>query len=145
MWFFNKNKNNNSIPFVAPAEKHEHKWRDFSWYQISKWRDGYYDVYIYEPYVCVTCKERKNVELLHECGYCTFKNFNDVIKRILSPYANRLKPRAVVEDEVNDAILVDKEFVDAWDKLHKMNEDNFLKLHVSSSCSSSPDGRASDF
>lgn len=113
-------------PPPAPPEC-QHKWRDFDWYMETRWFNNYLTIQITEPYVCVACKKRKDVVLMRKEHACKLKEAAAIIAEYEKVYADRIRDKVTVEDEVNDAILVDREFIDAWDRLHKRQEDEFLR------------------
>jgi hypothetical protein len=98
----------------------QHKWRDFPAYIEY----DNYSVSIYEPYVCIYCGERKNVRLEHIVwkGGVKPKELQEEIKRMEEQYKDLIKPGAIVEDMVNDAILVDRETLKYWDQIHNIGE-----------------------
>ena len=100
-----------------PIRECDHKWTDIKidgdecWY-IDFTIDGRnIDYSIYEPYVCIHCKKRKDVciesEVYHEdSNKSAWKRYRDI--RELYP---QIKERAVVEDAVNDLQLVDRDYL----------------------------------
>ena len=103
MGLFNRKKPTSTIEI--PALKHEHVWKDMPWY-METWYSGTEhkaSYYIKEPYVCVICGERKDVTLeKEEWSNITVKDREETYKEIRNKYAQYLKPRAVVEDMIND-------------------------------------------
>ena len=52
--------------FPCRLVKRNYIWKDFPWYIDSTWCiDQTFDLTIIESYVCIFCKERKNVELIN--------------------------------------------------------------------------------
>ena len=104
----------------SPCEIFGHTWKDFPAYMTTIWNK--YDkssIVITEPYVCLCCKERKDVPLLHFQYYNISKSTLANMKRQYEQeYAAILQPRAIVEDMINDAIYVDREKLNAWERLH---------------------------
>lgn len=100
---------------------HHHEYRDFPPYMTYRWngerQQG--DIFIKEKYVCIYCH---NVEtkILGEWNYTNYKHedFDKEVERITKTYAEILKPRVIVEDMINDAIMVDRQKLAIWDKLH---------------------------
>lgn len=101
----------------------KHKYRDFNWYVDAVF---YIDtkqlhIKIIEPYVCVYCKDRRDVVLEETNVYV--KNAEEATKYTEDNYDKRypdkIKPRVVVEDEINDVILVDREYITLFDKLYE--------------------------
>lgn len=79
------------------------------WYMRTQWsgQNKTASYVIVEPYVCITCGERKNV-VLEETNWSNItpetreEYYNEVKKK----YKHYLKPQAVVEDMINNIILV---------------------------------------
>ena len=46
------------------------------------------------------------------------KKLTKKINTFIKPYQSRLKVRAFVEDEINDFILVDKDYIEAYMLIH---------------------------
>lgn len=97
--------------------KCQHKWRDYDWYMeytfdrnpgLNCWILSYK---IFEPYVCTLCHDRNNVRL--EEGRTSVASKDDLamaLSKIMSLYP-KIKARAIVEDEINDDIHVDREYL----------------------------------
>lgn len=99
--------------------KCQHRWRDYDWYLLYETsKNGMLFKYeIVEPYVCIHCGERKNVSL--EKGTIELQN-GETCESIQMKFMKRypkLKDKPVVEDEINDAILVDREYLRIADYL----------------------------
>ena len=97
----------------------EHKWRDCEfWYMEFRADDSMLGYKIFEPYVCIYCKKRddkllqKGVELISP-----ERSADDIIREFYDRFP-ALRPRAVVEDAVNDMIMVDREHLRIVDILH---------------------------
>ena len=117
----------------TPCEMFGHTWKDFPAYMQAIW-NNYTDegeVTITEPYVCLYCKERKDVEL-YTANYNNLNKpqFKKVVDVLSEEYKSILKPRGIVEDMINDLIYVDKEKLDAWELLHGKKEREEFKLKV---------------
>lgn len=88
---------------------HTHTWKDMpwymrTWYNTDECTAGYQ---IVEPFICVTCGERKNVELEKtEWRGISYSEREKFFKEIEEKYKEYLKPRAVVEDMINNILLV---------------------------------------
>lgn len=122
--FFKKKKQN--LPPTKPPCNH--KWKDFDWYQettfnIKREGDerGYSEVEIYEPYVCIHCKERKNrlldtfITPFGSAQACD-KWAEDYINK---SYPNKIKARAYVEDAIADFQLVDRDYLRAAELVYR--------------------------
>ena len=94
---------------VFPEIKHEHTWKDLPWYMEVEYsgtkNTAQYE--IIEPYICITCGERKNV-VLEKCAWqnITAKDRDEEFAKVQKKYKRYLKPRAVVEDMINNILLV---------------------------------------
>lgn len=109
MFWFKKKKDIKQEDFQLPEMPHEHTWKDMPWYMKVYYNGtsktaGYE---IIEPYICVTCGERKNVTLEKE-DYSNIgvEERENIFKRVRIRYKKYLKPRAVVEDMINNILLV---------------------------------------
>lgn len=94
---------------VFPELKHEHTWKDLPWYMEVEYSGTNHTAKyeIIEPYICITCGERKDVVL----EKTTWQNISatdrdEKYKEIYKRYKKYLKPRAVVEDMINNILLV---------------------------------------
>ena len=98
----------------------QHKWRDFPAY-INY---DSYSVSVCEPYVCIYCGERKNVALERVTwnGGVKRGELQREIERMQTEYKDLVRPKAIVEDMVNDAILVDRETLKYWGQLHNIGK-----------------------
>ena len=109
MFWFKKKKYIKQEDFQLPEIPHEHTWKDMPWYMKVYYNGSYktagYE--IIEPYICVTCGERKNVTLEKEDYSNIGAEEREIIfKRVRNRYKKYLKPRAVVEDMINNILLV---------------------------------------
>ena len=107
MFGFSKKKNK---PTVC-----NHKWKDFPWYLHTHHRTEYdgekvYAVEVYEPYICVKCKERRN-ECLGGFESNSQKARDEKAKEIKETYPDKIKGRLEVEDMVKDEQLVDRDYL----------------------------------
>lgn len=102
MFGFSKKKNK---PTVC-----NHKWKDFPWYSLYGIENGRYYFKIYEPYVCIKCKERRD-ELLMRMNCTTSKERDRKLEEYHEKYKNKLLDLVEVEDMVKDEQLVDREYL----------------------------------
>ena len=117
MWPFKKkvNEKDNSveIEFKVP---HEHTWKDMPWYMITEYSESKQTAsyQIIEPYICITCGERKDVKLEStQWNGITVEERKKFFQEVKDKYKDYLKPRAVVEDMINNILLVkDPEYLD---------------------------------
>lgn len=100
-------KNELHIEFKEP--KHECIMKDFPWY-MQIWYSGQDKTAGYriiEPYVCVECGKRED-KILESLEWTNInadereKSFKEIRER----YKKYLKPKAVVEDMINDVLMV---------------------------------------
>ena len=106
MWPFKKKKQEINLDLNT---KHKHVYKDFPWYLITEFdsdkRTASYR--IVEPYVCILCGNRidKTLEQISYMGINT-KDRNMVFSAVKEKYKDYLKPRAIVEDMINNVLLV---------------------------------------
>lgn len=117
MAFWNKKKK--PIETVTLSEPIKppcfHTWIDFPWFIRHNWTPynygdkGISTLSVYEPYICVHCKERKDVLLCQETeDAISAKRHWEKLREWEEKYKDHAKPRPVVEDMINDAIYIDK-------------------------------------
>lgn len=118
---------------IVPEKPKEclHKYRDYSPYLIYRANagTGILSYRIMEPYLCLKCKERKDVCLEEgEKFFSNIEEYKHIIVALNEQYPF-LRDRAVVEDEINDDMLVDREYLRAVDVLQgKEAVDRSIKL-----------------
>jgi hypothetical protein len=115
MKFLDKNKNeeHHSTPQSSSCQ---HKFQDFPWYIESNMVTGNYQSQnrltyrIIEPYVCIYCGERRDIVLEQRkiTGYSK-SDMTKIIDNIREIYSDRIKPKPIIEDMINDLKLVDVE------------------------------------
>lgn len=104
---FKKNKPAPDTPKVC-----RHVWKDFPWYteEVYYTDTNRFELKVIEPYVCIHCKERKNVVLKElSLNSITTKGAGKTLTQIQEKYADELMDRAYVEDMIADAQLIDRE------------------------------------
>lgn len=120
MWPFNHKGTLEPKPVLPPPKKCDHKWADIRvgddecWYIDYNANDCSLEYTIYEPYVCIHCKKRKDVIL--EGPRCISFSGNEGVWEELNSIRKKypqIKDRAVVEDAINDLQLVDRSYIDA--------------------------------
>lgn len=108
MGLFRKKKKEDSI-FEMPELPHVHVWKDMPWY-METWyssSDKQASYKIVEPYICILCGERKNKVLEQtEWTHITVNEREKIYSDIRKQYKEYLKPRAIVEDMINNILLV---------------------------------------
>lgn len=105
-----------------------HKWKDFPMY--LDWRivpnsNDYYNnhrlfINVKEPYVCILCKKRKDVNIF--TGEGTYASRKEAMKELCvfceeHPYVE--KDNVLIEDAIQDFIMVDREYNAIWETLQK--------------------------
>lgn len=102
-----KKKKEPSEPVKIP--ECDHKWKDFKWYLVME-EDGFgrADIHIIEPYVCIHCKKRKDVKLQ---SWYNVSHPKKLCETITSNLGDKIEVRAIIEDEINDMTLVDREYL----------------------------------
>ena len=118
MWPFKKKKEVKAR--VLPPKKCEHKYKDFDWYITSNYylNTNILKIEIIEPYVCIFCGNRIDKVLHTYETVCDKDKINKKVKDFIEPYQSKLKERAFIEDEINDFILVDKDYIEAYMLIH---------------------------
>lgn len=111
MGWLGKKKREEEKPLLPPKECN-HQWKDFPWY-INADYDSFsrtVELKIYEPYVCIRCKKRKDVLLdaYTRCGL-SYDEANKAVNNRIEDYEDHIQPKAVVEDMVHDEQLVDRQ------------------------------------
>lgn len=114
MWF--KKKNEPAKPVIPPVC--HHKYRDFDWYYTANHYvdTDAFEIKVVEPYVCVLCHHREDKVLLETKGFGR-KNCAHIINGLKEDYP-KLRVRAEVEDEINDMMMLDPYYLDAYYKLY---------------------------
>lgn len=118
-----KHQKSGASPPLPPCK---HVWKDFPWYI-----EGVYDldynaetITIYEPYVCVHCKERKDVILLKVNRYVeNRKEGSKILGGYIDEFKSYLVSRPIVEDMINDFIYVDREKLELLENLYKISKE----------------------
>lgn len=107
-WPWNKKKDKQE-EITIPEIPHEHTWKDMPWYMTEKYSEKQKtaEYEIVEPFICITCGSRQNVVL--ESQYYAGLEREDrkrIFNEVKKTYKQYLKPRAVVEDMINNILLV---------------------------------------
>lgn len=131
MAFWNKKEVRTKVvekdPVVEiPVPKCIHTWKDFPAYIKERYTGPKQEsvLEVVEPYVCVHCKERKNVTLYTETETgLTRDEHNEKRAYWERKYREILKPRIVVEDMINDEIYVDPVKLAIVDKLRSAKDE----------------------
>ena len=125
MGLFRKNKQEPAeIEFVIPEPVHTHVWKDMPWYMNVHFHSGNktagYE--IIEPYVCITCGERKNIKLEGEEYTSINRDEREkLFAEIRKQYDKYLQPRAIVEDMIANLILIkDVNHLNMIERIHNL-------------------------
>lgn len=134
MWPFSKRKKTEETPKVIEPRPCQHKYKDFPWYTDGTYNENtkVLDVSIIEPYVCIHCGHRKDVVLDHfsrifgkfEEAEKFYDDFQD------GKYTNMIEKKAVVEDMINDMVLVDRQYIEIYMRLHGEESNKNEKFEV---------------
>lgn len=121
MWPFKKKK-------AAPPPPCNHKWKDFDPYVEASWdvssryagkERGDLHMLLIEPYVCVWCKKRENRVLVQAHWFDITEDAREAhILHWEDQYGDLIKPKGKVEDKVQDFIMLDPPYLEAYDRLH---------------------------
>lgn len=106
--FRKKHKCDNQIIDQIKNAPCNHVWKDFNWFYTKDYKENYrypWILTLWEPYVCIKCKERKNVELI-SINTSSYKDLINELNARKQRY-KQLKEQEEVEDEVNDFIYLD--------------------------------------
>ena len=128
MRLFNRKKKSEEKEFIIPEIPHEHTWKDMPWYMDISYseRDNTASYEIIEPYICITCGERKNVNLEHRHWSGVTPEIREKFyQKVRNRYKKYLKPRAIVEDMINNILLVkDAERLNMIEKMYGFPHQN---------------------
>jgi hypothetical protein len=130
MMFFSKKKSKPNPDFIPPSEqpkKCEHKYKDFRWYLTWNITPSHYHIYIKEPYVCIYCGNRID-KVLTEYEGDNGNGGYKLVKELREKFPNQITSREIIEDEINDMILVDKEYLKWYNLLKNQSSIEPIKL-----------------
>ena len=115
MKFLDKNKNEERHP-TPQSSSCQHKFQDFPWYIESNMSTGNYQIQnclvykLIEPYVCIYCGERRDIILeQREIKGYSKSDMKKILDNLQETYSERIKPKPIIEDMINDLKLVDVE------------------------------------
>lgn len=94
-----------------PKIPHEHVWKDMPWYTKAEHTSNNYQrttvFSVIEPYICITCGERKDEVLEQHVWKNVDSSFvKKNINALEEQYKDYLKPKAIVEDMIRDILYV---------------------------------------
>lgn len=125
-WPFRKRKDHEPPALIEPPPC-SHKWKDFPPYMMTSFDEGrgYFHLTIAEPYVCIYCKEVKEMTL-EDIEYMdlTTKEALAIQKEYEERYHGFIMPQAKVMDLVNDEKLVDRQWLKYSDILRGRESDD---------------------
>lgn len=99
-----------------------HKWKDFPWYITGTFAydKSHWNCKIIEPYVCIYCGQRQDKLLQEYDRYnLTMEEADNYLQGVRDEFKDYCKPRAIVEDMINDFKLVDPATLYYYELLHK--------------------------
>jgi hypothetical protein len=126
-WFNRKSK----VEEVKPQKPVcNHKYKDFPWFYEARYNTSTRELTfkVWEPFVCIHCKERIN-RLLYERNshYKTYEEADDYVTKFREKYADRMEEEVVVEDMIADMQLVDRDYLLIAETLLKVPADKLLE------------------
>ena len=126
-WFNRKSK----VEEVKPQKPVcNHKYKDFPWYYEARYNTSTRELTfkVWEPFVCIHCKERIN-RLLYERNshYKTYEEADNYVTQFREKYADRMEEEVIVEDMIADMQLVDREYLLIAETLLKVPADKLLE------------------
>lgn len=119
VWPFKKKRH---VPSVSEPPPCKHKWQDFPWiirfyFDYGK---GTLKVEIWEPYVSIYCKKRENRKLIEDYyDGISGEEIDELMKKYREKYRDYCQHEAVVEDQINDFQLVDREWLEIANMLRR--------------------------
>lgn len=117
----------------TPCEVFGHTYKDFPPYIEAVYGGKGYVSHIFmtESYVCTCCRDRIN-KTLDDYEFISFSmdKFNKELRHYEDKYKDFVTPRPIVEDMIQDAIMVDKEKLAAWEQLHGQGTKEEFKLII---------------
>ena len=105
MWPFSKKKKKDTVFQMA----HTHTWKDMPWYMEEYYnpKEKTAEYSIIEPYICITCGERENKVLERQSWTgISVSERERIYEEVRNKYKKYLKPRAIIEDMINNILLV---------------------------------------
>ena len=126
-WFNRKPK----VEEVKPQKPVcNHKYKDFPWFYEARYNTSTRNLVfkVWEPFVCIHCKERIN-RLLYERNshYNSYEEADKYVTQFREKYADRMEDEVVIEDMIADMQLVDREYLLIAETLLKVPPDKLLE------------------
>ncbi len=126
-WFNRKSK----VEEIKPQKPVcNHKYKDFPWFYEARYNTSTRELTfkVWEPFVCIHCKERIN-RLLYERNshYKSYEEADDYVTQFREKYADRMEEEVIVEDMIADMQLVDRDYLLIAETLLKVPADKLLE------------------
>lgn len=130
MAFWNRKKKKDEQPLMPPPCRH--RWKDFPWYVDAEYFSGVdrFEFRVYEPYVCIYCKERQDKLIFEFISSISKKEADKYIEDFEEKYDEHIEDRVIIEDMITDMQLVDREYLDIYESLKTLNPDKTPKLTI---------------
>ena len=130
MAFWNRKKEKDEQPPMPPPCRH--RWKDFPWYVDAEYFSGAdrFEFRVYEPYVCIYCKERQDKLIFEFISSISKKEADKYIEDFEEKYDEHLEDRVIIEDMITDMQLVDREYLNIYESLKTLNPDKTPKLTI---------------
>lgn len=96
-----------------------HKYKDFPWYVDMAYSqyDASGTLRVYEPYVCIYCGNRMDKQLHRFEFKGSSDKFMKYCAKFMASHADQIEERVIIEDQINDMILVDREHLKYYELL----------------------------
>lgn len=125
---FKRRRAKEEVPAQLPPPECPHTWKDFPWYMKVQWEQngimsdtGNLTIEIFEPYICVHCKQRKDIKLVENIKKgISAKSALNCVNDYEELFAEQLEPIPVVEDMIHDYFYVDREKLRIYEKIKGM-------------------------
>lgn len=128
MGWFNRKSKVEEVKRQKPVCNH--KYKDFPWFYEARYNTSTRELTfkVWEPFVCIHCKERIN-KLLYERNshYKTYEEADNYVTQFREKYADRMEEEVVVEDMIADMQLVDRDYLLIAETLLKVPADKLLE------------------
>ena len=130
MAFWNRKKKKDEQPLMPPPCRHH--WKDFPWYIDAEYFSdvGRFEFRVYEPYVCIYCKERQDKLIFEFISSISSKEADKYIEDFEEKYDEHLEDRVIIEDMITDMQLVDREYLNIYESLKTLNPNKSPKLTI---------------
>lgn len=114
MAFWGKKQQKKPETIITKEPECHHKYRDFPWYiECIIYNNHTFEIKVIEPYVCVWCGHRENKVLQEVFRTGNAKDARQTVADMKETYGDNIQPRALVENDINDMQLVDRDYLRA--------------------------------